>query len=355
MIIGNPRKDLDRSSGLSVFQNDIVKGVQYLLTAIAVAFATPLESWLRYDYGERYYSRSNYVSGLIAMYLWLMIVGGLTWMLSSIPFLGADQSGEGLTGLVTAATGLFVTDFSTLDLFWNLFYYIWLGHVVLGGYHFYRMWYRSRTGQALHSYDSGKSRLNFIARWLFKPINLIADMFVKLMSATIPPRLRKHERPITPVFKHEENFAKLYLEPTVGFLLFAYFLANGYGMLGMYFLFAGIGLGYLSKLQLLMDEGQYLDLRDQYIMQTAVSAVSGHASSDHAYAEKPRMSPRAEDAAYQISKIVENQPDLAGKVKKENGSLFDMMEKINPNLRKMTANGGSDRSNAAIIENNGQA
>jgi hypothetical protein len=82
-----------------------------------------------------------------------------------------------------------------------------------------------------------------------------------------------------------------------------------------------------------------------------IGAATERVGRDHAYAEKQRLSPRAEDAAYQMSKIVENQPKMARQVAREDASLFDMMQEINPNLRKTAADPDASRNGATIIDN----
>ena len=240
-------------------------------------------------------------------------------------------------------------EYSEYALFSGIMGLVLYGHIILGAYHFFRMSYLSRTGRALHSYDTGRSRLNFVTRWLFTPINLVANVIVKFLSATtIPSRLRENSSRITPVFQHEESFTQLYLEPAIGIILWLWFLVNGFGIFGLYFLFAGVGLAFVAKTQSLMDEAVFLDWRDQMIDQSFAGKIRD-ATSEHEYAQKRRMSPRAQDAAYQMAKMAEDQPDLARKVKMQNSSLFDMMEDLNPNLRKVAGNGTMANGTAAGV------
>jgi hypothetical protein len=347
----HPRKDSDRSAGLTVLQTGIFQVGYQILLMLAIGFCTPLESWLRYDFGERYYSKGNYIGSLIAMYLWLILIGGLTWLISSLPLIGGVEQGGLLTTVAVGFGSIFMSGFDSLDFFWMIFKYAWYGHVILGAYHFYRMWYRSRTAQALHSFDPGKSRLGFVARWLFGPLNAVANVVARFLSVTIPARLRKHDERITPVFKNPDIFARLYLEPAVGVLMFLYFFTNGYGLFGLYFLLAAFGLSFVAKQQVLAEDGHYLDMRDRMIEKVFIGAATERVGRDHAYAEKQRLSPRAEDAAYQMSKIVENQPKMARQVAREDASLFDMMQEINPNLRKTAADPDASRNGATIIDN----
>lgn len=340
----NPNKEQDRTTGLSaIMQTEYGQFLQGIVMAIMMAFSTPLESWLRYDFGERYYTRGNYLSGITTMSLWLLIVGGISYLLSGAPLFSIGGSDiyrpEGrISGLFYALFRMLTGgEYSSYAIISGVFYLIFLGHVFFGLYHFYRIWYRSRTGQALHSYDPGKSRLRFVTRMLFGAVNGIASIIVTSLAVTMPPRLRRDESRLSPVFDDEDGFTKIYLEPAIGFTLGILFFLYGFGLLGLYFVFAGAGIGYIAKMQYLYADGKMLDLRDQFIDQTVMDKVHDYAGEHH-YSDRPDQRPlskKAENAAYQISKIVERQPDLAQKVKQDNASLFDMMEELNPNLRNV--------------------
>lgn len=337
----NYRKDFERSAGLSsLLETEYGQLFKHITTVFALAFSTPFESILRYDFGERYYSWGSYISGVITMFVWSLIMGFLNMLLiggfSAIVVSDDPTAPEGAVNAFLYALFKFLTfqNFSSADLFGGLFYTAWLAHVFFGLYHFYRMWYRSRTGQALHSFDPGKSRLRFLSRLIFRPINSVVSVAVKTLAITMPGHLRKDEDRLTPFFNQSDYFTKLYLEPFIVFFIGIGFVWYGWGLLGLYFLLGALGISHIARQQFLSVEAKILDLRDQFIDQTAMSDVDDFANN-HAYQPGQETSQRTKNTAFQLAKMASRKPEIIDQVKEESPSLFEMMEGMDSNFQAM--------------------
>lgn len=309
----NPTKDFFRYTGSEDYHI-----YRQVFLAVMSAFSVPVETILRYDFGERYYSKGAYFGGFIILAFWYYFVGGITSFLTQ---------GISLFGKTETAT-------HPLVFLFQLFFF---AYIILGLLHFFRIWYRDRTGQALHSYDDGSSWLSGVGKWLFKPLNVIAGVVVSLLSLTIPKKLRIPYAELGDFFVYPVAFSKRVLEPLLVLIMGCVYFSHGYILMSIYFFFAAAGLVYRSNLEYLKAQGLLLDLRDQVISKSYVNELSEHAKQNYRdEAQHRALEAKVERVARQVKREARQKPEMVEQIKADNPTLFDMMEQISPGLRNIT-------------------
>lgn len=205
-------------------------------------FSVPIETILRRDFGERYYTKSNFIAGL-AVLIFFNIIRSLLAKLDPRNLFGggAELPAESWMWIIIKI------------------------YFVLGLIHFFTMWVRDVTGTAQHSYDSGKSWLLGLGKIIIKILNLILGFIVRIVAAAMPNQARTRLLNNLPVLRDVGTFTERFVEPAV--VLFASFIAAGFGetSVSIWLLFSFTALNLSTGIRHQQERCYMLDMRDQMI------------------------------------------------------------------------------------------
>lgn len=123
------------------------------ITVLLRLFSASAEVFLRYRFGERYFSIARYLVGFVA----LCIVETMALFVCSLVYLGVTLRG-GLNALISN-TATDNVRFTALVSFFAIYAALYL---IVGALHLMRIWIGNRTGERLHSYSSGTSWFSFL-------------------------------------------------------------------------------------------------------------------------------------------------------------------------------------------------
>lgn len=223
------------------FYNVSKREVYSFLTSIAIliftAFSISLATFFRKDFGRRYYTPLMFILGLIFMNL-------TNWTSRGMP---VNRGGYGDLPLLQIMTSIFL---------------------IVGAYHFWKMWVSDRLNNHVFSYYDGQSRFEPIAKWLAaRPKNIV---FRKVVAFIGRFTLTKYEQEkinrammVIPSIRDTDRYAKMYLEPVFG-LLIALTLSADYFVLIWLFM-ASISLFVSSYLMLRARRSADLDFKDNML------------------------------------------------------------------------------------------
>lgn len=288
-----------------------------LMNYILGLLTVPIEVFLRRDFGERHYTRMNFIGGLIILILW-NVVGGMFGMLTG---------GFGITNFLFNRSG---SDTSS-----------WMGgiiylYVFVGILHFLTIWWKDITGKPVHSFSAGRSwlrPLGWVTMWI---MNLVLDNVVRL--GFVISRADKSRLPMyLPVLQDVNNFTERFIEP-----LFVLYLANkcfaaGQGTVGWWLIFSVMALNMYTGLRHQAERSNFLDYRDQAIEARGYGQMG---TSDRASDASDRLVRRT-------AREVERNPDILPIIERENPTLASALEKLSPKL-KAIAEKDADSGNVVI-------
>lgn len=205
-------------------------------------FSVPIETILRRDFGERYYTKSNFIAGL-AVLIFFNIIRSVLARLNPMNYFKGDVNvpTESLMGTV-------------IEIYF-----------VLGLIHFFTIWVRDVTGTAQHSYDSGKSWLLILGKIIIRILNLVLGFLVRIVAAAMPNQARARLLNSLPVLRDVGTFTERFVEPAV--VLFGAFIAAGFGHTGVsiWLLVSFVALNLSTGIRHQQERCYMLDLRDQMI------------------------------------------------------------------------------------------
>lgn len=288
--------DFDFMEFSTQVQRDIVKRVLGWFTIGIYAF-------FRRNFGERYFTFSNFMVGLIVYFL----TASLASTLSSSPWLNRITE-PGVEPIGWAA----VTPWILLSLY-----------IVISMYHFWKIWVNGQIGEPEFSRYDGHSRLEPLGRLILNVINPIvreAVKFVSIFTLNSENRLKLSESlEILPVFYDVEVFTKRWVEPFCFLLLWNL-------IPGVNFIWAAVTLfAILIYAQLLMLDmrDQELDLSDSILM--AYEAKAG--GRVEILKERRRILAQA-----MIHQMDEPQKEVFIQEVEDNPDLMETLESLNINI-----------------------
>lgn len=260
-------------------------------------FTIPVEVFLRRDFGQRWFTAVNFYTGLFLLLifataqhlwhaLWDKIQGYVLNLWSMInPYYTQPEPDDFLDGLMDASMLLVLT-----------------AYIIIGGYHLFKVWWRNRTDTALHSFDDGTSRFEWLAGLVMKIVNILAIPLVYLGVFLIPSRQRK-SKPVPRLINDRSSFANTVVEP----LLVFYLAMQVSGMLGLWLLFSAIALTIHANWKETAKKNKMLDFRDSMI-EAKVMAELRHAMANPAVAKpvklkKGQAQPAVSQAAVQVTEL----------------------------------------------------
>ncbi|MEO0330246.1 MAG: hypothetical protein AAF223_00970 [Bacteroidota bacterium] len=208
-------------------------------------FSISSETFLRRDFGERYYSKANFIVGLLFMLAFLAVGSVLgDWTGKAAAFFRFAQTGED-----------------------SVFKFVISGYILFGLGHRLKIWGRAASGTRLHTIQSGHSWLQRPVAVLVLPLfNLLLKLGIKLLEFTFILRLILseeqrgailHSKPIT----SEREFTQRYVEPFLLLVLAGVSFLYGAGITGSWLLWSAFSVVILSAMRF---DAEYQREMDEY-------------------------------------------------------------------------------------------
>lgn len=286
------------------------------------AFAISAEVFLRRDFGERYFTRTKFVLGLI-MLMAFNLGSNLTSRMPSFNDYTIDpETGQ----YVLKATQ------TSFNLSAWLTYILLLAYIILGSYHTFRIWWRNGTGRPLHSRDHGLTWLEPLGALTLAIPNFFIGLVMRVYALTLP----EHERPwlmnALPFLRDARGFAEKVVEPLVLLLLGILFSRLGATAVASWLYFSTLALVLFTTIRHEQFRNQTLDMQDRQIeARDMSSAMFGDTDS-------LRIPYETKKGLFEVTNIVgDSSPEAMEAIRRNTPNLAEAMEALNPKLKNMTA------------------
>jgi len=285
------------------------------------AFAVSVEVFLRRDFGERYFTRTKFLTGLLIL---------LAFKFGS-SFAPRTPSLEDY--VVDPETGQFVLKAteSSFNLNGALTYFFLLAYIILGSYHTFRIWWRNGTGRPLHSRDHGLTWLEKLGALTLAIPNFLIGLVMQVYALTLP----EHERPwlmnALPFLRDARGFAERVIEPLTLILLAVLCSNLGAPSVATWLFFSTAALVLFTTIRHEQYRSQMLDMQDRQIeAKDMSSAMFGDT-------ESLRIPYETKKAMFEVTNIVENSsPEAMEAIRRNTPNIAEAMEALNPKLKNMT-------------------
>lgn len=267
-------------------------------------FTITIEAFLRFDFGERYYTKVNFFIGLSVL-TWVNLFGGI-----SIAFSGGYSS------------WLFI---------------LWLGYLGFSLFHFWKIWVNNQTGNPQHSFYGGASRLEPLGRLLIKLLNpllvRLVRVFGKLALKKEKIKLLEESLNFAPVIRDLEAFTKKWVEPVTLFLLAVLAWNFSQIFLGIWLITCSMALFLHTHMAYDNARGLELDMNDSMI-------DAAFTIEDKQGQEMQRMQMR--EALEVVEKRVKEEPEFVENLQTNNPSILEALADLNPNLKNIGKEEGAE-------------
>lgn len=278
-------------------------------------FTVAIETFLRRDFGERYFSRINFFAGLLILFFWTGVskLGVLfRGARAAYPFPGMEP----VPPPSVKISGMAVV----LLLF-----------LVLSGYHFFTIWWRNVNAKPLHSLDAGTSWLNPLGKLLMGIINIVVGLLYGVYALTLPSQERVSFPQHLPVIRDYRYLTERFVEPLVVGIVAIVCMSLGAWALSSWLLFSVIALVIHSELRHVMERNYFLGIRDKTVIARYWrEALAGDSDVLH-------IQGSVRNVVNQIALQAEQSPEMVKEIRQESPSLADAMEALNPKLRNLAA------------------
>lgn len=219
-----------------------------LATYFLGILSVPIETFLRRDFGERYYSRASFIAGLVILVLFYFItslIGGLVGLVNPMNWIGGGGSGEA----------------QPANWMWGIIKWYFL----IGIAHFVTIWVRDVIGRPKHSYDSGTSWLRIVGKLVIRMMNFFVGLGVRLIARFLPEQYRQKLLDTLPVFRNVNVFTERFVEPFCVLVLALYASGSGQTSVAMWLAmsFGALNLSTGNRHQ--AERSYILDIRDQML------------------------------------------------------------------------------------------
>lgn len=286
------------------------------------AFAISTEVFLRRDFGERYFTRTKFITGFLIL-LAFKFGSSLAPRMPSFDDYTVDPE-----------TGQYVLKAaeSSFNLNASLTYFFLLAYIILGSYHTFRIWWRNGTGRPLHSRDHGLTWLEQLGALTLAIPNFLIGLVMRVYSLTLP----EHERPwlmnALPFLRDARGFAEKVVEPLVLIILAIAFSNLGAPSVTTWLLFSTFSLVLFTTIRHEQYRNQMLDMQDQQIeARDMSSAMFGDT-------ESLRIPYETKRAMFEVTNIVESSsPEAMEAIRRNTPNIAEAMEALNPKLKNMSA------------------
>ena len=235
-----PKQARDVSGGSQVW-GSMIPGYG-LASYLLGIFSVPIETFLRRDFGERYYTKANFIAGLVLLLLFRFFTDFLS-LFNPMNWIRRGDQAE-------------PTNWLGSIIMW---------YVLLGIAHFATIWLRDVTDTARHSFDSGTSWLRIAGRGTIWIMNLIAGFFVRIIALALPAQYREKLLNTLPIFRDVNTFTERFIEPFFVLIVMLYAAAKGQAAVSMWLALSFSALNLVTGRRHAQERAYVLDIRDQVI------------------------------------------------------------------------------------------
>lgn len=295
-------------------------------------FAISAEVFLRRDFGERYFTRSKFLAGL------LLLLFFLAYSNFQMPTLGGFMSPGFGSPEVNAPnmvldpeTGEYVlVEAAAIPINWGnlIMKAIIVLYILLSIYHTLNIWFRNAMNRPLFSYDHGLTWLEPLGRLLLVIPAFFMGLVLKLYALTLPAS----QRNLSAAPQDARSFAEWIIEP-VALIALGYLCSRlGLSPVSTWLFFSAFSIIFFTTIRHEIQKNQMLDFRDQMINSMEMQqAVTGDTDT-------LRLSADTKQVISQVAAQVEKSPETMEAIRVTRPSVAAAMEALNPKLKAMSSN-----------------
>jgi hypothetical protein len=176
----------------------------YGLRKTLLCLSMPIEVFFRYNFGQRWLTFGNFLGGLLILSFFILLEYGWNELVLSPTFYYLQ--------------GFFLIENAVVPFRWHIpfMWFFWGCYVLRCGHHFFRMFFRSRTGTEMHTFNDGWSIFEGLAFKIMRVLNVALKPFVLLgMFLSLKKRERKQAASVPLVFQNITAFADTFIEPLI--------------------------------------------------------------------------------------------------------------------------------------------
>ncbi|GAB4019582.1 hypothetical protein GCM10028808_57710 [Spirosoma migulaei] len=276
--------------------------IMYILNVLTV----PIEVFFRWNFGERYFTRANFIGGIGILILWELAakVMGMFSMFNPLAFLLNNRG----------STESAMPDVLKWYVYFSLF-------------HFATMWWVDVIGRPKHSFWPGNSFFIWIGKGVMWVLNIFLGLFVRLIFFVF--RMDKSRlKVILPVLYDADTFTQRFIEPFFIALWAIFCMAIGQYAMAWWLIFSLMAHITYTGLRHESERGLFLDYRDQMIEARSYSTFLEVGSKS-----PKRPANTQERMMLETTREVEKNPDVLPVIEERNPSLAKALEKISPRLK----------------------
>lgn len=273
-------------------------------------FTTPVEVFLRRDFGQRWFTVVNFYAGLflLLMFATLQFFISVLW----------EWLHNWIDSILSSINPLYEPepyDFSD-RLMDRSMVFIVMAYLILGSYHLFKIWWRNKANIALHSFNDGTSRLEPVAAWLMQVLNILAAPLVKLCLLFIPKQQRT-EIPQPSLINDKSVFANTILEP----LLLLILAIKLHGIVSLWLFVSAVTLAIHASWRENAKLNKILDFRDSILDAKAMIQLRSET-------EQPTIQ---QEMMQQVAITLQEAPQITTRMEEQYPDLMDIIEELNGN------------------------
>lgn len=306
---------------------------QDIIMFILKCFTIPVAVLLRRDFGERWLTPVNYFLGFLVLstYSFGQQVGGSIQRTFSQPSFFEPNPAP-------IEQPSFLSNFMSNTMIWILWAYL-----LLGVYHFFKMWWRNSTFTPFHSLSEGVSRLLPLGAHAMNLSNRIAAPIINLLMMTLPQEERDKAKETPPLMVDSVAFTDTIFEPFFLFVMSVFVSFFGMFIVSIWLFSSCIGLAIFANFREQQRMNAWLDMRD-----ASIDAQIMQENLQYQEEMKTALSRNQKMVVEQIRNITEKNPGVATTIEKNYPDLMAIIEEVAGSKTTRTAD-TTEQSKPATI------
>lgn len=281
-----------------------------LINYILGWFTVPIEVFLRRNFGERYFTRANFLAGLFLLLIFQFSADIIAFVAGPMSFIFGHSG----------------TSDSSPVMWFIIKLYLFVGIL-----HFLRMWWNDIMGHPVHSFSAGSSWLRPVGRGIMTFFNVFLNRIVEFAVRNLPAYRNEMHRleSALPVLRDVDTFTERYVEPVVVFIVALFFSADGDTRVFFWLLFSIAALNFYTGIRHQGERGQVLDVLDSIIVNDQLSSITSggplNASTRSSQLERIVIATAVE---------ADRKPEVMTILRQEQPSLADAVAAYNARRKK---------------------
>jgi hypothetical protein len=272
-------------------------------------------TYLRQDFGRRYYSVGIYLAGVVILAIWTFGLGAF----------GKLMPGDIVRGRIPSMLSIFGGGYGIMKLFF------W-GYVIIGFFHVFRAWARDFTGAPIHSQDDGIGRLEKFAGMPMWIANRVAGFFIGLLSLLLPSIERKALNAALPVYQDKAEYTRRWLDATALGFTGLFLLPFGALQLGTWLCLSAFAVASAAALYEKFQQDRIINMRDKLL--EAVHLKEAMHGNSRAVRIPETTKKIVKNTAEQIKKL-DKPAEAVARIKQQTPNLAEAMASVDDTIRAM--------------------